>query len=52
MIYLNGFLEIRWLDSALLWKPEDYGNITVIQIDITELWVPGIDTSKKSFLKF
>jgi hypothetical protein len=38
----SGWLTMRWQDYSMIWKPEDYGNITKIRVPNTKVWIPDI----------
>jgi hypothetical protein len=39
---INAWLTMAWQDYSLIWKPEDYGNITTIRVPNTKIWIPDI----------
>nr|XP_006812268.1 PREDICTED: neuronal acetylcholine receptor subunit alpha-9-like [Saccoglossus kowalevskii] len=38
----NVWLTLEWIDEFMIWKPEDYNNITDIKIPTQKLWMPDL----------
>ena len=35
---LNAFIDHSWIDSRLKWKPDEFGNLTALRINVGDLW--------------
>lgn len=42
IIKFSGWLDMSWHDTNLKWNPVEYGNITVISMLSSRVWVPDI----------
>lgn len=41
--YFNRLLSPqKWIDSNLVWNPEEYGNVTSVRISPDKLWIPDV----------
>ena len=38
VLVMNAWVNHEWIDSRLSWNPEDYGNITSIQVSSDLVW--------------
>ncbi|XP_070200560.1 neuronal acetylcholine receptor subunit alpha-10-like isoform X2 [Littorina saxatilis] len=38
----SGFMDIMWVDQYMVWRPEDYANITTILLPQSRLWLPDL----------
>ncbi|XP_071946483.1 neuronal acetylcholine receptor subunit beta-4-like [Antedon mediterranea] len=36
------WVKQTWVDYRLTWKPEDYGNLTIIHVPVSDLWKPDL----------
>ncbi|XP_064626377.1 acetylcholine receptor subunit alpha-1-B-like [Lineus longissimus] len=41
-VSFSGYLEVRWKDYELTWKPEDFGGLMHVTIPGKNTWVPDI----------
>lgn len=41
-ISVRAFLEVTWQDAFLQWVPEDYGNVTSINVKVEDIWTPDL----------
>lgn len=41
-ISVRAFLELTWKDAFLHWKPEEYDNVTNINVKVDDIWRPDI----------
>lgn len=39
-ITIHSWVAMKWRDEFLSWDPNDYGNITELQVESTEIWTP------------
>ncbi len=39
IVELNTFIDHEWIDERLKWDPAEYGNISLLRIDVEMLWV-------------
>ncbi|KAI5711902.1 hypothetical protein M8J75_004134 [Diaphorina citri] len=37
-----GIIKVEWTDEFLAWNPEDYGGVTVTQVDSKHIWTPPL----------
>ena len=38
----NLWLEMRWVDARMVWRPEAYGGVRWMHLPAGELWTPDI----------
>ena len=39
---IRAFLEITWKDAFLHWTPQDYNNVTIINVKVDSIWTPDV----------
>ena len=39
---LRGFLEVKWTDQFLKWSPQDFGDVTKINVKNEHIWLPDL----------
>ena len=39
IVELNTFIDHEWIDERLKWDPAEYGNISLLRINVEMLWV-------------
>ena len=39
---LRGFLEVKWTDQFLKWSPQDFGDVTKINVKNERIWLPDL----------
>ena len=42
-IKFNVELDLYWKDQLLVWNPEDFGNVTDLNVNPNEIWTPDIE---------
>ncbi|XP_046399069.1 acetylcholine receptor subunit alpha-type acr-16-like [Ischnura elegans] len=42
VLQLNSWMYLSWNDSHLTWTPADYGNISQLDVNTREIWVPDL----------
>lgn len=39
---VRAFMEIRWIDEYLTWRPEEFSNVTAINVPNERIWQPDL----------